>query len=72
MYTGGDTTRFQSMWLVVSSHGNTVAIVLPGRGKIVKHWLVQNYKRVGDQWTTALVYIFQTFIVDIKDYLGYP
>jgi len=47
MYTGGDTTRFLDMWLVDSSHRNTVSRVLPSRGKIVKHWPVRGYKRVG-------------------------
>ena len=36
LYAGGDTTLFVGMWLVDSSHGNTVARVLPGRDKIVK------------------------------------
>jgi len=45
MYTGGDTTRFLGMWLVDSSHSNTSARVLPGRGKIVKYWTVRGYKK---------------------------
>ena len=48
MCTGGDTTRFLGMWLVGSSHSNTVARVRPSSGKIVKHWPVRGYKRVGD------------------------
>ena len=48
MYTGDDTTRFLGMCLVDSSHRNSVARVLPGRGKIVKHWSVRDYKRFGD------------------------
>ena len=48
MHTGGDTTRFRGMWLVDSSHRNTVVRALMGRGKIVKRWPVCSYKRVGD------------------------
>jgi len=48
MYTGGDTTRFLGMWLVDYSRGNTVARVLPGRGKIAEHWPNHGYKKVGD------------------------
>jgi len=48
MYTGGDTTHFLGMWLVDSFHRNIVARVLPGHGKIVKHWPVCGYKRFGD------------------------
>ena len=59
MYTGGDTTRFLGMWLVDSSHRNTVARVLPGRGKIVKHWTVRGYKRVGDYCLS--VYLSNTY-----------
>jgi len=46
--TAGDTTRFLGMWLVDSSHGNTVARALSGCGKFVKRWPVRGYKRVGD------------------------
>ena len=66
MYAGGDTTRFLGVWLVDSSYWNTLARVLPGRGKTVKHWPVRRYKGLG---TIALVYIFQALIVDIKDCL---
>jgi len=48
MYIGGGTTRILGIWLLDSSHRNTVARVLPGRGKIVKQWPVRGYKRVGD------------------------
>ena len=47
MYTGGDANRFLGMWSVDSSRRNTVARVLPGHGKIVKHWPVGGYKRFG-------------------------
>jgi len=67
----GDTTRFLGMWVVDSSHGNTVARVLPGRCKFVKRWPVLGYKRFGELGSTALVYIFQTLIVDIKYCLGH-
>ena len=51
MYTGGDTTCFLGMWLVESSHGSTVARVLPGPGKNAKRWPVRGHKKkVGDRW----------------------
>ena len=59
MYTGGDTTRFLGMWLVDPSHWNTVARVLPGRGKIVKILLVRDYKRVGYHYVS--VYLSNTY-----------
>ena len=48
MYAGGDITCFLGMWLVDSSHRNTVARVLPDCGKIVKHRQVRGYERVGE------------------------
>jgi len=33
--------------------------LLPGRGKIVKHWLVRGYKKVGDHWFK--VYLSNTY-----------
>ena len=59
MYTGGDSNRFLGMWLVDSSRRNTVARVLPGRGKIVKHWPVGAYKRFGDDYLS--VYLSNTY-----------
>jgi len=59
MYTGGDTTRFLGMWLVDSSHRNTVVKVLPGRGKIVKHWAVRSYKRF--RYHCLSVYLSNTY-----------
>jgi len=59
MYTGGDTTCFLGMWLVDSSHRNAVAKVFPGRGKIVQHWPVRGYKRVGDYCLS--VYLSNTY-----------
>jgi len=59
MYTGGDITHFLGMWLVDSSHRNTVARVLPGRGKIVKHWPFRGYKSVGDYCLS--VYLSNTY-----------
>jgi len=68
MYTGGDTDtiHFLGMRFVDSSHKNTVAKVLPGRGKIFKHWQVRGYTRVGDH-CFSVAYIFQTLTVDKKD-----
>jgi len=69
MYTGGDTTRFLGMWLGDSSHRNTVARVLPGHGKIVKHWPVRRYKRVGGHCLSA--YLSNTYC-RYKRLLGTP
>jgi len=59
MYTDGDTIRFLGMWLVDSSHRNTVARVLPGRSEIVKRWPVRGYKRVGEH--CLAVYLSNTY-----------
>jgi len=59
MYTSGDTTRSLGMWLVNSSPRNTVARVLPGHGKIVKHWPVRRYKSIGDHCLS--VYLSNTY-----------
>ena len=59
-YTGGDTARFLCMWLVDSSHGNTVARVLPGRGKIAEHWPARGYKKVRDHHCFS-VYLSNTY-----------
>jgi len=59
MYAGVDTARFLGMWFVDSSHRNTVTRVLPGRGKIVKHWPVGGYKRFEDHYLS--VYLSNTY-----------
>jgi len=69
MYTGGDTTRFLGMWLVDSSHRNTVARVLEGVVKLPSIDLSVVTKGLG---TNVLVYTFKTFIVDIKDCMRHP
>ena len=58
MYISDDTTHFPGIWLVDSSHRNTVARVLPSRGKVVKRWPVRGYKRVGDS-----VYLSNTYCI---------
>jgi len=65
MCAGGDTTRFLGMWLVHYSHGDTVHESNP-KPKLSRVDRSVAAKGLG---TTALMYIFQTFIVDIKDCL---
>ena len=54
---------------MISFQKNIAARVLPGRGKIIKHWPVRCYKRVGDHYLS--VYLSNTYC-RYKSLLGTP